>query len=103
MEQDVAWLSVEGGLMGVVSGVFVGVAIVVVVKKGLCHKRLLSKRLLLLSKKVKLAVDREAVWQRQAVVFGSGVWWCAAVAVCQQCAPAIKCIFLLLGKTFQKL
>jgi len=43
MEQDVAWLSVEGGLMGVVSGVFVGVAIVVVVKKscvtkGCCQK-----------------------------------------------------------------
>ena len=38
MEQDVAWLSVEGGLMGVVSGVFVGVAIVVVVKKGCVTK-----------------------------------------------------------------
>ena len=76
MEQDVAWLSVEGGLMGVVSGVFVGVAIVVVVKKGLCHKRLLSKRLLskrllLLSKKVKAGGGQGG----SVAAAGSGVWW----------------------------
>ena len=76
MEQDVAWLSVEGGLMGVVSGVFVGVAIVVVVKKGLCHKRLLSKRLLLLSKKVKAGGGQGG----SVAAAGSGVWqWCLVV------------------------
>ena len=41
MEQGVALLSVEGGLMGVVSGVFSGVVIVVVVKRLLLSKWLL--------------------------------------------------------------
>ena len=77
MEQDVAWLSVEGGLMGVVSGVFVGVAIVVVVKKGLCHKRLLSKRLLLLSKKVKAGGGQGG----SVAAAGSGVWWCRSRSI----------------------
>ena len=47
MEQGVAWLSVEGGLMGVVSGVFSGVVIVLVVK------RLLLSKIVVVVKKVK--------------------------------------------------
>ena len=95
MEQDVAWLSVEGGLMGVVSGVFVGVAIVVVVKKGLCHKRLLSKRLLLLSKKVKAGGGQGG----SVAAAGSGVWqWCLVV---QQWRCASN-YFFTFGQNFQK-
>ena len=98
MEQDVAWLSVEGGLMGVVSGVFVGVAIVVV-KKGLCHKRLLSKRLLLkrlllLSQKVKAGGGQGGSvagrWYFNLVVQQIG-------SVCQQFLISTFC----LGKNFE--